>query len=580
MGMSSSQARLLTLTSRLHSIEHKAQKLEAEKLRLANDSDRVYENYLRALDATKIQYSCLQQDGTMAFKNATLANLENGAVPSYTGETSKNTYLLYDGANNKVLVTPEFAAEYGITGSDIGDIGTLDEWLTNHGCVKEDVMKTVWKTDYSDVKSVTPVANQLISATSTSIVTDPNTYSISGTLSTPVDSSTSATTSYSVSGATPTVSAVAGTSSPITKPVVTSGTDATSSVANITTNPTTAVNKTTYTINAGQTYNTFEGVTYQLKTEDLNLTMQELSDKYNWNFDFTDTICSDRFGVTTANTLITYYDNDAIRPHLAGYFKNSNQTQYTASTKLSDLLTTVASLSSNINFNASTGVLSSSEILYFLSTDDYGNHDVLAKYLAGVDGNSTRTLQFSSTTQPFSLDSKIKDVAYSDKSMSVNSSLLGISTWGMGLMIKDISTTWNGASAENITYRDYFEYLKNDKLSAYNFNYTENSDGSISITMDGDYTFNGIINITGTETKTGTTTNDTDIEINRNAIAENIYLARSIINETKPSDYTANHDSQITAILTEMQTAYGNYSTDENKRQLLLFSEQLSTALA
>ena len=62
MGMSSSQARLLTLTSRLHSIEHKAQKLEAEKLRLANDSDRVYENYLEKLDATKIQYNTLTAD--------------------------------------------------------------------------------------------------------------------------------------------------------------------------------------------------------------------------------------------------------------------------------------------------------------------------------------------------------------------------------------------------------------------------------------------------------------------------------------------------------------------------------------
>lgn len=53
MGMSSSQARLLTLTARQHSIEYKAQKIQAEKLRLANDSDRIYNEYLDALDATK-----------------------------------------------------------------------------------------------------------------------------------------------------------------------------------------------------------------------------------------------------------------------------------------------------------------------------------------------------------------------------------------------------------------------------------------------------------------------------------------------------------------------------------------------
>ncbi len=53
MGLSASQARLLTLTSRQHAIEYKAQKLEAEKLQLANDSDQVYNTYLQRLDAKK-----------------------------------------------------------------------------------------------------------------------------------------------------------------------------------------------------------------------------------------------------------------------------------------------------------------------------------------------------------------------------------------------------------------------------------------------------------------------------------------------------------------------------------------------
>ncbi|MCR5266264.1 MAG: hypothetical protein K6E29_06695, partial [Cyanobacteria bacterium RUI128] len=46
MGMSSSQARLLNLTARMHQIEYKAAKLEAQKLQMANESRRVYDDYL------------------------------------------------------------------------------------------------------------------------------------------------------------------------------------------------------------------------------------------------------------------------------------------------------------------------------------------------------------------------------------------------------------------------------------------------------------------------------------------------------------------------------------------------------
>ena len=46
MGMASSQARLLNLTARMHQIEYKAAKLEAQKLQLANESSAVYDTYL------------------------------------------------------------------------------------------------------------------------------------------------------------------------------------------------------------------------------------------------------------------------------------------------------------------------------------------------------------------------------------------------------------------------------------------------------------------------------------------------------------------------------------------------------
>ena len=81
MGMSSSQARLLTLTARMHDIEYKAQRIEAQKLQLANDSRHAYEDYLVALDAKKVQYRSINSDGSVTFIDATLARLENGAVP-------------------------------------------------------------------------------------------------------------------------------------------------------------------------------------------------------------------------------------------------------------------------------------------------------------------------------------------------------------------------------------------------------------------------------------------------------------------------------------------------------------------
>ena len=74
MGMSSSQARLLSLTGRMHDIEYKAQKLEAQKLQMANESTAVYKEYENALNATKIQHKVLGADGSISFINTTYNN--------------------------------------------------------------------------------------------------------------------------------------------------------------------------------------------------------------------------------------------------------------------------------------------------------------------------------------------------------------------------------------------------------------------------------------------------------------------------------------------------------------------------
>ncbi|MCR5265121.1 MAG: hypothetical protein K6E29_00830 [Cyanobacteria bacterium RUI128] len=69
MGLSSSQARLLTLTARMHQIEYKAAKLEAMKLQMANESKKVYDEYLDALEATKVQVKVLNSDGSASYKD-------------------------------------------------------------------------------------------------------------------------------------------------------------------------------------------------------------------------------------------------------------------------------------------------------------------------------------------------------------------------------------------------------------------------------------------------------------------------------------------------------------------------------
>ena len=52
MGMAASQARLLCITARIHDVEHQAQAIQNAKLQLGIQSDRVYNEYVAALDAT------------------------------------------------------------------------------------------------------------------------------------------------------------------------------------------------------------------------------------------------------------------------------------------------------------------------------------------------------------------------------------------------------------------------------------------------------------------------------------------------------------------------------------------------
>ncbi len=101
MGLSSSQARLLNLTARMHQIEYKAAKLEAQKLQMANESTRVYEDYLDALDKTKVQYKVLTTDGSVTYRDITNYQdfLDAGYALDYNGRVFDGTETYVDNNN-------------------------------------------------------------------------------------------------------------------------------------------------------------------------------------------------------------------------------------------------------------------------------------------------------------------------------------------------------------------------------------------------------------------------------------------------------------------------------------------------
>ncbi len=132
MGMSSSQARLLSLTARQHDVEWRAQKLQAEKLQLANDSDRVYNTYLNALNSTKIQTRVYDEYNGDTFVDASLAVLEHGLLDNYNGVTAANPLFLQEFDENggtRLLVTQEIADKYGIDETTKPWTGTMDEYF-------------------------------------------------------------------------------------------------------------------------------------------------------------------------------------------------------------------------------------------------------------------------------------------------------------------------------------------------------------------------------------------------------------------------------------------------------------------
>lgn len=132
MGMAASQARLLTITARMHDVEYQAQSIQNAKIQLATQSDQIYQNYLEALDATTLTIK--DYEG-----NTIPANFNN--LFGIDSVNTKDKYALFD-ERGRLVVENEIATAYNDfkkSGAE-SDAYAFAMWMLNpNGCNPEDI---------------------------------------------------------------------------------------------------------------------------------------------------------------------------------------------------------------------------------------------------------------------------------------------------------------------------------------------------------------------------------------------------------------------------------------------------------
>ena len=132
MGMAASQARLLTITARMHDVEYQAQSIQNAKIQLSTQSDQIYQNYLEALDATTLTIK--DYEG-----NTIPANFNN--LFGIDSVNTKDKYALFDD-RGRLVVENEIATAYNDfkkSGAE-SDAYAFAMWMLNpNGCNPEDI---------------------------------------------------------------------------------------------------------------------------------------------------------------------------------------------------------------------------------------------------------------------------------------------------------------------------------------------------------------------------------------------------------------------------------------------------------
>ena len=122
MGISASQARLLTITARLTSNEYESQQISNAKMRLATQSEAASSEYIAALNSTQLQLMTYDAKG-----EATTTPLTANALYQYSD--LKNQYALVN-TSGQVLISNGDAENFERASN-------LDEFLESYGITKE-----------------------------------------------------------------------------------------------------------------------------------------------------------------------------------------------------------------------------------------------------------------------------------------------------------------------------------------------------------------------------------------------------------------------------------------------------------
>lgn len=149
MGMSASQARLLTITARLSDLEHLGQVIENDRIRLAEQSQQAALDYSNALEkkSLSVMSGVDAKSGTYQYVEATAYNLTN-----YAAVSSLDKQRFLKDSNGKVVVTEGVGSAYD------GSNGDLSAFFTKMGITTDTANSNY---DSAKVTYYTNVFNQI-----------------------------------------------------------------------------------------------------------------------------------------------------------------------------------------------------------------------------------------------------------------------------------------------------------------------------------------------------------------------------------------------------------------------------------
>lgn len=128
MGLSASQARLLTITAKLTSNEYESQQISNAKMRLATQSEEASTEYINALNSKKLMFTTYDAQGD-AVTQALTAN----ALYEYSD--LKNQYALVN-SSGQILISSSDAKKFE-------EADNLEEFLESYGITKEYISTTI-----------------------------------------------------------------------------------------------------------------------------------------------------------------------------------------------------------------------------------------------------------------------------------------------------------------------------------------------------------------------------------------------------------------------------------------------------